>query len=427
MKNTSKKQKINDTLESLVTKIGEKSTQRNYVIKNQNDTELLNAYNNSWIIRRYIKKSVGDMLKNGRECYFNDTFDEVSKKSFFDTHLNFKTIEIIKDALFNLLLFGEVGILAVTNTAEENYKNQLSDDEAIKRFMILNKNEYKQLKNNDCKFLDSDFLMVKNVKTHKSRILILNESFKSYGSKERKTTSDLNTALEVCKMFDTITTSVSDLIEECKIDIYKIADYNDQIASGNEEIILKRLGLMQRAKSYANGILIDSTDSHETKEINLTGLAELWTKASIVVAGALNRPLSVIFGKSASGMNSGEEDNRSYYEAIAELQNTFLRPIFEFIDPFILGYIGKNNAPLEFDFLSIDSINDKEKAEILNTKATAFNTLVQSGIISESTALKELRDDGLIKNITDNDITEAELLEKELKSNEVNNDFTTEI
>lgn len=421
MKKANNKQ-TNDTLESLVTKMGERSVQRNYATKFQNNYELLNAYNSSWIIRRYVKKTIGDMLKNGRECYFDESFNEELKKSFYDTHLKFQTNKLIQDVLFNLFLYGEVAILAVTEIAQENYKTPFNKSENIKRFMVLCGSEFKPIKNRDCKFLESDFYSINGTITHKSRILTLQESFKSYGSKERKTTSDLSTALDVCKMFDTITTSISDLIEECKLDIYKIKDYNEQVKSGNEELILRRLALMQKSKSYANGVIIDSEDEYENKEINLSGLAELWTKASIVVAGALNRPLSVVFGKSASGMNSGEEDNRSYYETIAELQNTFLRPIFEFIDPFILHQIKQTTSVLEFDFISIDSINDKERAEILNTKATALNSLVQSGIINELIALKELRDDGLIKNITDEDIKEAEILSKELE-----NEFAKEI
>ena len=40
--------------------------------------------------------------------------------------------------------------------------------------------------------------------------------------------------------------------------------------------------------------------------------------------------------------------------------------------------------------------------------------MISSGIITDSIALKELRDDGLISNITDEDINESELLSKGL-------------
>jgi len=231
---------------------------------------------------------------------------------------------------------------------------------------------------------------------------------KSYGVKQRESISDIATALDVIKMFDTITLSVSDLIEECKIDVYKMHGYNEQIATGNEDEILKRLKLINSAKSYTNAIAMDMEDDYLTKENNLTGIAELWSKSCIVVAGALNRPISILFGEGAGGFSSGEEDNRAYYETINELQNTLLRPVYDFIDPFILG------ENLEYDFYSIDSLNDKEKAEILNVKSTALGNLLDKGVITEAIILKELKDEGLIKNISAEDITEAELLAQKL-------------
>ena len=85
-----------------------------------------------------------------------------------------------------------------------------------------------------------------------------------------------------------------------------------------------------------------------------------------------------------------------------------MRPVYDFIDPFILG------ETLEYDFYSIDSLNDKEKAEILNVKSTALGNLLDKGVITEAIILKELKDEGLIKNISADDITEAELLAQKL-------------
>ncbi|MBR8464290.1 DUF1073 domain-containing protein, partial [Campylobacter sp. faydin G-24] len=249
---------------------------------------------------------------------------------------------------------------------------------------------------------------------HASRCVKLAQGIKSYGLKKRDSNSDIYAALGVAKMFDTITLSVADLIEECKVDIYKVEDYNTQISSGNDELILERLRLIQTGKSYTNAVMMDIKDDWTQKETNLNGLADLWAKASIVVAGALNRPLNIIFGESANGFNSGEEDNRAYYETINELQNTYLRHFYEFSDKFILNYIGKSEA-VEFDFISIDSVNEVERANILNTKAVAFSTLIDKGVINEAIALKELRDEGLIKNISEEDVSEAELLSKELE------------
>ena len=408
------KKRFNDSLGSLVTKMGQKAKERQYELNQTTSQQLDNAYDSSWIIRKYINKTIGDMTKGGREIFFDEAFDEADKKTFNDMHAKFETAGVIADTLFNLLLYGDVLIFAVTDANEEIYTNPLGANETLKRLIVLSKNEFKEIEK-DAKFEPFTHYQINTLEVHKSRCVRLQQGIKSYGLKRRDSKSDASVALEVAKMFDTITMSVSDLIEECKLDIFGIEGYNDQISAGNDEAILRRLRLIQLGKSYTNAIAMDMNDKYETKETNLTGLADLWTKASIVVAGALNRPLNIIFGESASGFSSGEEDNRAYYETIAELQNTFLRPIYEFIDPFILKFMGKvDDQPLEFDFVSIDSVNEVERANILNTKATAFGTLIDKAVITEVIALKELRDEGLIKNITDEDVSEAEILSKTL-------------
>ena len=398
--------KINDSLENLVTKMGQMTANREYSPLKVTNTQLLNAYDNGWIAKRYIKKTIGDMLKMGREIDWGE-IDEARKTDFYAANKRFETDGIIKDLLFNVLLYGEAAILAVTDAAEEIYQTPLSPSETIKQFIVFGKGEFKAV-NAGHKFNRPTIYNVKGVKTHISRLCIVQGGIKSYGVKQRESVSDIATALDIIKMFDAITLSVSDLIEECKIDIYKISGYNEQIAAGNEDLILRRLRLISTAKSYSNAIAMDTEDEYISKENNLTGVAELWAKSCIVVAGALNRPISILFGEGAGGFSSGEEDNRAYYETINELQNTLLRPVYDFIDPFILG------ENLEYDFYSIDSLNDKEKAEILNVKSTALGNLLDKGVITEAVILKELKDEGLIKNISADDIAEAELLAKEL-------------
>jgi phage-related protein (TIGR01555 family) len=398
--------KINDSLENLVTKMGQMTANRDYSPLKVTNVQLLNAYDNGWIAKRYIKKTIGDMLKMGREIDWGE-IDEARKSDFYAANKRFETDGVIKDLLFNVLLYGEAAILAVTDAVEEAYGAPLSPNETIKQFIVFGKGEFKAV-SAEHKFNRPTIYNVKGVKTHISRLCIVQGGIKSYGVKQRESVSDIATALDIIKMFDAITLSVSDLIEECKIDVYKMSGYNEQIAAGNEDEILKRLRLINTAKSYSNAIAMDTEDEYLSKENNLAGVAELWAKSCIVVAGALNRPISILFGEGAGGFSSGEEDNRAYYETISELQNTLLRPVYDFIDPFLLG------ENLEYDFYSIDSLNDKERAEILNVKSTALGNLLDKGVITEAVILKEFKDEGLIKNISEDDIAEAELLTKEL-------------
>ncbi|WP_141090154.1 anti-CBASS protein Acb1 family protein, partial [Campylobacter concisus] len=163
------------------------------------------------------------------------------------------------------------------------YQLPLMPNETIKQVIVLGKGEYKA-RNTEHNFNRPSLSAVKGDKTHVSRLCRVQGGIKSYGVKQRDSISDIATTLDVIKMFETITLSVSDVIEECKIDIYKMQRYNEQIATGNEIEILKRLRLINEAKNYTNAIAMDMADDYVTREINLTGIAELWAKSCIVVA-----------------------------------------------------------------------------------------------------------------------------------------------
>ena len=49
-------QKITDSLENLVTKMGQMTANRDYTPLLVTNTQLLNAYNNGWIAKRYTLK-----------------------------------------------------------------------------------------------------------------------------------------------------------------------------------------------------------------------------------------------------------------------------------------------------------------------------------------------------------------------------------
>ncbi len=66
---------------------------------------------------------------------------------------------------------------------------------------------------------------------------------------------------------------------------------------------------------------------------------------------------------------------------------------------------------LDFEFNPIRDTSDEERASLIQQTASAINSVFQSGIISQQTALKELRQAGksfgMWTNITDEDIENA--------------------
>ena len=96
------------------------------------------------------------------------------------------------------------------------------------------------------------------------------------------------------------------------------------------------------------------------KNSPFAGLTDIWNQARTDLAGACDIPLTRLFGQSAAGFASGEEDNQKYYESIASLQESRLRPIDDFIDSFLL------DEPVDYIYPSIELSNETEKSAIPN-------------------------------------------------------------
>ena len=111
------------------------------------------------------------------------------------------------------------------------------------------------------------------------------------------------------------------------------------------------------------------------------------------------------------------EDNQNYYESIASLQESRLRPIDDFFDKFILKDIGVEHSQLDYTYPSIELSNDTEVATILSTTVTALSTAWQDGIINEVEYATELKNKGLVSSITDESIAALkELLSEEAET-----------
>ena len=217
--------------------------------------------------------------------------------------------------------------------------------------------------------------------------------------------SDLEKIIDALKRFDIASANVGDLIFESKIDIFKIEGLTDKIASGFENEVANIIGAVQAIKSSTNSLLLDKENEYDRKELSFGGLKDLITEFRNAVAGAADMPVTILFGQSVSGLASGDEDIQNYHESIHRLQEARLRPVLEVIDSLICGELfGGQPEDWWFEFLPLTVVKQEQQINMLNTFATASNTLIQNGIVTEQQVANELRESGLFANISADDI-----------------------
>lgn len=218
-------------------------------------------------------------------------------------------------------------------------------------------------------------------------------------------------------IFDSATLGAGQLVYKAHLRTYKVKGLRDIIAAGGRafEGLVKQIEHIRLWQSNEGLTLMDAEDVFETNQYNFSGLDDILMQFGQQISGATQIPLVRLFGQSPAGMNStGESDLSNYYDNINQQQEGRLRtPLQTLIEVISLSKLGKGlPESFKFDFASLWQIDEKVKAEVANTIVQAVTTAEENGLISRSTALKELRQSsevtGVFSHISDEEIENAD-------------------
>ena len=410
---------ITDSLESLFTSLGHKNDSVRYSGRRISDRQLLNAYSSSWLTGKFIDKTVEDMLKRPR--VFSGDYDENLLKLVIEKENRLDINETRSQFLAFSSLLGDALIVAITDT--DDMSVQASDAEDIQRFIVLTKGEFAPDTSIDDDLRSANFgkptfyTIGKNDRVHHSRCHRLRLGRSRLTDKNPFGTSDLQNKYNAIRLFDTTITCIGDIIQDSNVDVLFIPDLIAKVAQGKEDDIKKFINLINHTKSSMNAIALDAGTSEATgrweqKTATYSGLSEILTKLITVTAGALDRPITVLFGLSASGFSTGEEDLESYHGTINALQERRLRPAQEFIDKFILDKMIPNHG-LTYTYPSIKATNEDKEATRFSQFASAISGLVTANVISDKVAQTELIARKLLINTTEEDLQDGDLFSTE--------------
>ncbi len=178
---------------------------------------------------------------------------------------------------------------------------------------------------------------------------------------------------------------VFEVLDEFKVDVYKIKNLtNTLLTPDGTNQVQKRIALANQQKSYQNAVTMDSEDDWDHKQLSFAGLAEVMTGIRMQIASDMRMPLTKVFGISAAGFSSGEDDIENYNSMVesqirAKSKYDILR-IIELLCQQMFGYVPED-LQVEFQPLRVLSSEQEE-----NVKTQKFNRLMQAkaaGSISE--------------------------------------------
>lgn len=215
---------------------------------------------------------------------------------------------------------------------------------------------------------------------------------------------------------DNVSWNIAQLTFMANIRVLKMQDLGQLLAATDNESQAELLRTLEAQNMLLNNMgmqVMDSQDGLETHQYTFGGLADCYQQFIMDISGAAEIPVTRLFGRSPSGLNAtGESDLQNYYDMIAEKQESYLRPILnKVLPPFIISTLGSLPDDFDFEFDPVAEPSDKERADLAKCGTDNVVAAYNAGLISQRTALKELKQQsertGVWTNITDEDIERA--------------------
>jgi phage-related protein (TIGR01555 family) len=170
---------------------------------------------------------------------------------------------------------------------------------------------------------------------------------------------------------------IFELLDEAKIDVYQLNGFNTaMLTSQGTRVAEKRVQTANTLKSYLNALVLDTNDKYEQKQLSFSGLSEILNQIRQGVAADLKMPLTKLFGVSAAGFNSGEDDIENYNSMIeSEVRSKAKNVVIEVLEVCCQKLFGFVPDDLGIEFKSLRILSAEQEENMKNSK---FNRLIQA-------------------------------------------------
>jgi phage-related protein (TIGR01555 family) len=258
------------------------------------------------------------------------------------------------------------------------------------------------------------------VRIHHSRVLRFVGRLLPYWEKLAEVywgESEVEIIYEELKKRDNTSYNIASLVFLANLRVLKMGDLGQDLAVADPAVqknLYETLQAQNWLMSNMGMYILDQNDGMEMHQYAFNGLNEIYESFMMDVAGACQIPVTRLFGRSPAGMDAtGESDMQNYYETVQQAQESSLAPILNKLLPVMcMSEWGAIPDDLDYSFNPIQTPDSKDVADLVQQKTAAIVSLVNAGILSQKTALQELRQlsdtTGMFTNITDEQIEGAD-------------------
>ena len=216
--------------------------------------------------------------------------------------------------------------------------------------------------------------------------------------------------------FDSGTVGASQLVYKAHLRVMKIAGYKEVMGGMNDAAkrgIFAQIDNIRQFQSNEGMSVIDKEDDFQALVYSFSGLNDILMQFAQQVSDSVQIPMTRLMGQSPAGFSTGDSDIRQYQEGISQKREQARPVVHLIVDMLYRSLFGKPPPEsLNFRFKSLWEIDDEQKANIASTRTTSVISAFESELISQRTALQELKSgadvDGAWNTITEQMIEEAD-------------------
>lgn len=410
-------QTSNDGLENIVTGMGtsrDKRSHDTWVFDLINSFhELDAAYQTNWIARQIVDVPARDMTREWRtiKC---DKAEEIA------THE--KELDIanqVQDAVSWARLFGGAGILLLT---DQDLTRPLRVKQikrgSLKRVLVFDRWELTAQTLNTWDVLAPNYLQPEFYTlqgghtsihwTHVVRFMGEKLPRRHWAQTNGWGDSVLRKCIEDVQDTVAAKNGIASLMREANIDTLTREGLAEELASDQDDAIIKRYATFAAMKSIVNMALLDGDEKLERQTLNLSGVAPIIETFITWISGAARIPVTKLFGTSAKGMNAtGEGDLKNYYDDIRAMQKSSLTtPMLVLDEVMVRSAVGDVPENYDYEWNPLAQQNEVESEQARLLRAQRDQVYLDSNIVQPSQVMRELQageqyqfDDGVIEQL----------------------------
>lgn len=166
------------------------------------------------------------------------------------------------------------------------------------------------------------------------------------------------------------------LLERSQQAVHKIPGLAATLRSpGGEELIKKRVDIVDYVRGVLNTIVVDAEESYEVTTQTMTGVPDVLDRFAEALSAVSRIPVSILLERQAGGLANNDKGSLDKWHARIESdQNDILRKPLDLLITYIARALKGQDVTYKLCFKPLTVLSDKEEAEVDKLKAEARKT-----------------------------------------------------